>query len=34
MKVTVFYNHVVTAAKQSGLTLKETAEKCVSFGII
>ncbi len=33
MKVTVFYNHVVTAAKQSGLTLKETAEKCVSFGI-
>ena len=29
MTVTVLYNHVVTTAKQSGQTLKETTEKCV-----
>ena len=33
MKLSVFFNHVVVAAEQSGLSLEDTAQKCLSWGI-
>ena len=33
MELSVFFNHVVVAAEQSGLSLEDTAQKCLSWGI-
>ena len=33
MELSVFFNHVVVAAEQCGLSLEDTAQKCLSWGI-